>query len=119
MHKKAIIVCLLLSSLITLSACGLVKKPLDERTGFTDNLNQLEDHIRNDEWEEARMSLDKSKVAWKNLKPLIQIDIDHDYVNEIEDNLVMLAGYIDTSDKPDSLAALLLIMDTWENIDSL
>lgn len=46
------------------------------------------------------------------------VDIDHDYVNSIEDDFIKLEGYIDTNEKVDLLASILLVQDTWKNIGS-
>ena len=49
----------------------------------------------------------------------MQIDIDHDFIKNIEDGITKLDGYLDTKDKSNSLASILLVEETWENIDSL
>jgi len=100
-------------------SCSLLSKPLGRSTGFSEHLKQLEENIRSEEWEKAETSLEDSVKAWKKLKPLIQIDIDHDYVNDIEKGLVMLEGYIETKQKPDSLSTVLLIKNIWQNIGTL
>lgn len=105
--------------ILNISSCALLKKPIDDKTGFSDHLKQTEAYIRNEEWGKAKTSLEDSIKIWKELKPLLQIDIDHDYVNNIEDDFIKLNGYIDTREKPDSLATILIIQDTWENIGSL
>jgi len=100
-------------------SCALATKPIDNRTGFSNHLKLTEDNIRNEDWEKARVSLEDSKKIWKKVKPLLQVDIDHDYINAIEDDFTKLIGYIETKEKPDSLATILLIQETWENIGSL
>ncbi len=69
--------------------------------------------------EKAFNSLEKTQKAWKELKPFIQIDIDHDYVNDIEDNIVMLKGYIDAQDKGNALAIVLLIRENWNDMGEM
>ncbi len=117
---KRIIYFIMIAALLTSTcACALLKKPIDNRTGFSNHLKQTEDYIRNEDWNNAKTSLEDSKKAWKKLKPMLQVDIDHDYVNSIENDFTKLSGYIDTSEKSDSLATILLIQDTWDNIGSL
>lgn len=53
------------------------------------------------------------------MKPLLQIDIDHDYVNSIEEDFIKLGGFIDTEAKAYSLSTILLLEDIWDNIGSL
>lgn len=110
---------LIFSILAFTCSCSLLSKPLGKRTGFTDNLDRLENNIRDEKWDNAKTSLEDSRKAWKKLKPMLQVDIDHDYVNDLEENLTKLGGYIDTKEKPDSLATVLLIKDIWDNIGSM
>jgi len=111
---------ILLVSIATLTcSCSLLSKPLGKRTGFSEYLNQLEENIRSEKWDMAKTNLEDSKKAWKKLKPLLQIDIDHDFVYDMENGLVKLEAYIDTKQKPDSLSTILLIKDIWQNIGTL
>ena len=119
MIRKTLIVTLILSVLINICSCGLLQKPINKRTGFSDHLKQTENSIRDEDWENAKISLDNAKKAWKKAKPLLQIDIDHDYVNSIEEDFVKLGAYIETKEKANSLATILLVEDTWKNIGSL
>ncbi|CUH97472.1 hypothetical protein P22_3603 [Propionispora sp. 2/2-37] len=117
---KTIVIAILLSStLVALSACTLLTKPLDNRIGFSKHLEQVENNIRNEDWQQAKTNLEDSKESWKKLKPFIQVDIDHDYVKDIEDGFTKLDGYLATQDQSNSLVSILLIESTWENIDSL
>jgi hypothetical protein len=86
---------------------------------FSEQLSQLENAVRNKDWKQADENLELTKKVWKKLKPLLQVDIDHDYVNEIEENFAKLEAYIETKEQPDALAHLLLIQETWEDIESL
>jgi branched-chain amino acid transport system substrate-binding protein len=79
----------------------------------------IEKFIRSENWEKAKISLDDSRKTWKQLKPMLQIDIDHDYVNNIEESFVKLDGYIDAGEKGNSLATILVIQNEWDNIGSL
>ena len=119
MIKKVFAAIFITFMILNISSCALLKKPIDNKTGFSDHLKQTEVYIRNEEWEKAKTSLENNTKTWKELKPLFQIDIDHDYVNNIEEYFTKLKGYIDTKEKADSLTIILLIQDIWENIGSL
>jgi len=114
--RQSLLIALLLSILLLSCSCTLLTKPLDNRTGFTSALAKVETSIKNEDWQQAKTSLETSKKAWKEMKPLLQVDIDHDYIKDIEDGFVRLDGYVATKDKPNSLAAVLLVKHTWENI---
>jgi hypothetical protein len=119
MIKRFAIFVLTVTVLSTICSCTLLVKPLDKNTHFSDQLSQLERAIRDEKWEQADENLKEAKEAWKRLKPWLQIDIDHDYVHEVEESLAKLEAYIDTEEQPDALAQLLLIQETWDDIESL
>jgi hypothetical protein len=110
---------LLAGFMLFTSSCALLVKPLDERTGFSQYLRQTETSIRNDNWKNAAANLEEAKKAWKKIKPLLQVDIDHDYVKGIEDGFQQLDAYLFTKNKANALASILLLQSTWRNIGSL
>jgi len=114
--KRGLLLVLLISMTLLACSCTLLTKPLDNRTGFSSHLIQVETNIRNEEWQQAKTHLDDSKKAWEKMKPLLQVDIDHDYIKDIEDGFVRLDGYLATKDKSNSLVAILLVKNTWGNI---
>jgi len=117
--KKYIAIALIFLLSINLWGCALIKKPIDDRTNFSKYLKETEEYLRNEDWEKALASMEKSQEAWSKVKPILQIDIDHDYVNDIENNFTLLKGYIETKEKPASLATILLIQNNWKNIGEM
>jgi hypothetical protein len=118
--KRAMIFLVSLSIILPLlCTCAPIKRPLDKRIGFSKQLKDIETHIEKEEWPEAQDSLKKTLNTWKGVKPILQLDIDHDYVNEIENNFAILSGYIKTREKADSMATILLIQDIWRKIGSM
>lgn len=117
--KGILFIIFLSGTLVISSSCTLLTKSLDTRTGFSTHLALVEQNIRDENWHQAKTSLEDSKKAWKKLKPLMQVDVDHDYIKDIEEGFVKLDGYLDTKDKSNSLVSILLLKSTWENIDSL
>ena len=110
---------IIIALLISLCSCTFVIEPLDKNAGFSDQLTKLEDDIRNDSWVQAGEELKEAKEDWEKIKPWIQIDIDHDYVHELEENLTRLEGYIATETKSEALATILMIHETWSDMQSL
>lgn len=119
MIKQSALFVLVVTVLTTICSCTLLVKPLDKNMHFSEQLSQLENTIRSKNWEQAEENLKEVKKSWKSLKPWLQIDIDHDYVHEIEENLAKLEAYIETEEQADALANLLMIQETWEDIESL
>lgn len=100
-------------------SCALLRQPLDKLSGFSGHLKETEIGIRNKQWLVATKSLNKSIKAWYQVKPYLQIDIDHDYINEIEADFIRLRASVETRDKSDSLVSVLLIQDNWRDIGSM
>jgi hypothetical protein len=119
LRKYLFLLIFLCTFLFLAPSCTPVKKPLDRRTEFSKYLSNTEDDIRKEDWKNAFNNLENSKKAWRKIKPFLQLDIDHDYVNDIENNFTLLKGYIETKDKSNSLATILLIKENWENIGQM
>jgi hypothetical protein len=119
MKRYALLYLIMMFLATQICCCAPLKRPLDARSGFSAHLKEAEANIRNENWDMALDSLADSAAAWKRIKPYLQLDIDHDYVNEIEASFVLLRGYLETGEKPHSLALILLVQDIWENIDSM
>lgn len=119
MKKYLLFLIPLVTCSIMVSSCALLRQPLDKMSGFSNYLKETELHIRKNEWNQAAANLTKASKAWKQVKPYLQVDIDHDYVNDIETDFIRLRGNIETEAKPDSLALILLIQDNWKNIGSM
>lgn len=119
MIKQCALFVLILIVLTAICSCTLLVKPLDKNIHFSEQLSQVESAVRSKSWEQADASLEVVKKTWKKLKPWLQVDIDHDYVHEIEENLAKLEAYIETEEQADALAHLLMIQETWEDIESL
>lgn len=119
MIKKATFFLVAVLFLSSICSCGFAKKPLDNKYGFTKYLKETENNIRSENWEKAQTSLEDAAGTWKRIKPLLQIDIDHDYINDIENNFTMLKAYIETKEKGGSLSLILLIQQDWETIGEM
>ena len=119
MKKGYMFLIILLSCSMLACSCALLRQPLDKASGFSGYLKQTEAEIRSARWTAAMESLNKSIRAWYQVKPYLQIDIDHDYINEIEADFIRLRSGIETRSIPDSLVSVLLIQDNWRDIGSM
>lgn len=119
MKKYLMLLTILLACSIMVCSCALFRKQLDKMSGFSNYLKETEDHIRIGNWHEAEISLNQAMRAWKRVKPYLQLDIDHDYVKDIETDFLRLQGNIQTGAKSDSLALILVLQDNWRNIGSM
>jgi hypothetical protein len=115
--KKHILIAIALLLLLT-TGCTLFKKPLDKKTGFSSELDSLEGLITTDSWEEAGDSLLLCLEKWKKVKPWMQLELDHDVINEIEIRLTELTAYMETEEKPAALSNVRAVKNIWEDIGS-
>lgn len=113
---KKIIFYTTLVLILTTTGCSLLKKPMDKRTGFSTELTMLESYINDENWEKATESLSKCMMKWKKVKPWMQLEIDHDVINDIEAKFIELSAYSETEDKADALANTRVIISTWKDI---
>ena len=119
MRRTDLLTILIIVLVIQLCSCAPLRRPIDSRFGFSAGLKATETNIRNEDWDSALSSLDDSLASWKRIKPYLQLDIDHDYINDIEACFVLLKGYLESGEKSHSLALILLIQDIWQNIGSM
>ncbi len=101
------------------TSCALLRQPLDRMSGFSRYLKQTERSVRQENWGQATIQSQNASKAWYRVKPYLQIDIDHDYINDIEDDFTRLRGYIESRDKAESLASIFLIESNWSNVGSM
>lgn len=113
--KKAVLLIIPLL-VFTAAGCTLFKKPLDKRTGFSETLSSLEKAITEENYDMANESLAVSMEKWKMIKPFMQVEVDHDIVNDIESEMVALSAYIETGDKSQALASVRIIINMWSDI---
>lgn len=104
--------------LFVISGCTLFKGPADKRTGFSESLSALEKAIAEENYDIAMESLRITAEKWEKVKPFMQIEVDHDIVNDIETELTALSAYIETENKSQSLASIRIIINMWSDIGS-
>lgn len=119
MKRKLFCLLVLAILLSTTCSCSLFRPILDRRTGLTKYLKETETYIRDEEWGSAMASLKKAEGAWKKIRPIMQIDIDHDYVNQIQECFALLKGNIETQEKPGSLSTVILIREILADISAM
>lgn len=119
MKTRALLFIIILAVTVPLCCCTPVRRSIDKRSGFSAHLEAAENGIREEDWDSAKNSITESIATWKRIKPYLQLDIDHDYINDIEASFTLLRAYIESREKSHCLAYILLIRDTWENIGSM
>lgn len=104
--------------LLMSSGCTMFKGALDKRTGFSTELVAVKDFICEEDWEKAGESMTLCMQKWNRVKPWMQLELDHDVINEMETRLVELSAYLETEEKPAALADIYVIINYWDNAGS-
>jgi len=113
--KKQIFTFILFLYLL-ITGCTVFKKPLDKKTGFSAELNTLDSQIVAENWDEAEDSLISCLKKWKKVKPWMQLELDHDVINDIDIKLTELTAYLETEEKPAALSNIRAVKNIWDDI---
>ncbi len=116
MRKKILYVIILV--LLAGSGCTMFKSLLDKKMDFSSELAAVESFINDDNWENAEESLTQCMEKWVKIKPWMQLELDHDVINEIEKKLTELSAYLETKEKSSALANIRVVINYWEDIGS-
>jgi len=119
MKKKIAAIALAALLLTTAVSCTILKRPIDNRSQFSRQLKEVEENINNGNWRSSAAAQNTAEKTWEGIKPLLQLDIDHDYVNDIEGSFRKLKAYIKARDKSNALAEIMLIQDLWSKIGEM
>jgi len=115
---KKLLFMLSLFFIISSSGCSLFKSIADKKTGFSEEMTFLEKYIDAEKWDDAADALSRCTKKWKKIKPWMQLEIDHDVVNEIDKRFTEVTAYMETKEKPMSLAGVRVIINIWSDIGS-
>jgi len=115
--KKQLYILLLLL-IVVLPGCSLFKNAADRKTGFSKELTCLEEYIAAEQWDSAAGAVDRCMEKWDKIRPWMQIEIDHDVIDEIDMKFTELTAYLETREKSMSLAATRVIVNIWADIGS-
>lgn len=89
---------------------------LDDRNTMPDYIQQVNEDLRTDQWDDARESLDRLELEWNKNVPRIQYHAEMDAIENIEEDIARLKGAIDAQDLGLSLAEISALSEHWENL---
>jgi len=115
--KKTLLLIVALILMIT-TGCTVFKRTLDKKLGFTQELETVDRYIGEESWDKAGESMTNCTTKWYKIKPWMQLELDHDVINEIESRLTELSAYLETEDKSSALAGIRVIINYWKDIGS-
>ncbi|NLK53025.1 MAG: DUF4363 family protein [Syntrophomonadaceae bacterium] len=85
-----------------------------------DNVSAYLDKVRQDvvseNWDNAKMDMEKLETAWGMVIPRIQYSVERDDINSLNRNLTRLRSWITVKDKPNSLVELQEAEMFWDKL---
>ena len=105
--------------LLSLSSCAFFQGSIDKNYGFSKSLLDTINFIENSDWEGAKESLKSAQNAWGKIKPIIQTDVDHNYVFSIEERFEKIDFFVGEKEKQKAILQIRLLLKDWENIGNI
>ena len=103
---KAILIIVLLLAIIA-GLAGYTLNLLYTSAGKLENqINLIEEHIKEEQWAKAKQNLSLILTEWENISRQWAILIDHTEIDNIEEALLKVQGYIETNNASLSLTEL-------------
>lgn len=88
-------------------------------TKFREESNQLEDLIKNSEWDKAAKSSNDMLERWKKQSQIIPLFVNHAEVDNLTNELLKLTQYVECKTLDESLASTHVVKFWLDNIRSL
>lgn len=101
------IIILIISVIISLSA-GLYEINYLKNTTkyFNADINHIKNKINSQDFEEADIYLNKVEKSWNKIKNIWDIFVNHEDINQIEEEMLLCKLDIKSQDKEDSLKSV-------------
>jgi hypothetical protein len=116
--KRIIPLVIMMFILMSTTGCTVFKRTLDKKTNFSEELEAVNRYIAENSWDKAGESMANCMEKWYKIKPWMQLELDHDVINEIEARLVEMSAYLETEEKSSALAGIRVIINYWKDIGS-
>ncbi|MDD4548785.1 MAG: DUF4363 family protein [Syntrophomonadaceae bacterium] len=111
------IILILVFFIVVMNAGDYSKKPRSESDDVVLYMEQLQQNILLEQWEEAEVNNKKLHKAWQKIIPRIQFSVEKDEINAISVNFSRLSAYITSRENEDALAELYESREHWDNLN--
>lgn len=96
---------------------AVLKQPFGSNDNVSQQLTALQTSINNNNWLEASTLALKLQTAWDQVVRRIQFSVERDEINNFQHSLARIKGYIAAQNRPGSLAELMELKQTWDDLD--
>lgn len=101
MHSFKILFAIAVLLAVIIGAGTFINKSLEASSRQLEiNIYRIEDAARNNEWEKAKAELESIKASWKKSQKSWAVIIDHAEIDNIENTVIRMAGFIESEDIP-------------------
>lgn len=113
-----IIPCLILvCCVLIMTSSFLLKHPFGSDDNVSQQLTALQTNINNNNWLEASTLALELQTAWDKVVRRIQFSVERDEINNFQHSLARMKGYIAAQHRPGSLAELMELKQTWDDLN--
>lgn len=94
----------------------ILKMPLGKEDNIPKQIQIIQDHVKNERWEEVDKEAQKLNEIWNNIVTRVQFSAERDEINSFNVCLARLNGAITAKDKTSALLEINEALEHWKNI---
>lgn len=113
--KRIIPFLFLLVSIIIMEG-GVYFKKIGDGDKIPAILNEIEDVVYNDDWEEAENKVNLLVNTYNKVSRLVQFSAEREALMNFKIHLFLLKSYIESKDQKEAKAQVALLITYWDNI---
>ncbi len=92
-----------------------LKEPMREDDQLEKFIQNIESHVENNHWHEAKREHANAKTAWNIVSKRIQYSVERETMYEISGLLSRIEGSIEGQDKNSALVEIYYFYELWAN----
>ncbi|MDD3852989.1 MAG: DUF4363 family protein [Syntrophomonadaceae bacterium] len=108
---------LLVFFILVMNSGDFLKQPRGSQDNVIHYLNQVENEIKQQEWDTALQEHQNLSAAWDKIVPRIQFSVEKAEINKVNVNLARLKVFIEVNDHNAARAEISEIREHWDNLN--
>ncbi|MCL7748380.1 DUF4363 family protein [Halalkalibacter alkaliphilus] len=112
----AVPVTFILVSLTLMISGGWLKEPMGDQDELLKSVQNIEQHVKRNEWQEAKREHTYTKKAWTIVSKRIQYSVGKESLSEVSQILSRMEGAIEANDANVTLVEAYSFYELWENL---
>lgn len=96
---------------------SFLKHPLGKDDRIMESMKKLEQHVKEQKWEQAKKESDYSSHAWNDIiSTRVQFSVEREYMYDINSTLARIKGGIVAKDDKTVIEEVYFFYDLWKNL---